>query len=92
MRTPYLPLSRINPVHDSHSTSLRSILILASHLRLGSGLLASDFPNTPRTHLSSTRPAHLIILNLITRMFGKVYRIIKITVMLSPPPLLLRPS
>ena len=41
-----LILSQIDRVHSSHPTSLRSILILSSHLRLGlpSGLLPSGFP------------------------------------------------
>jgi len=39
-------LSQINPVHASHSTSWRSILILSPHLRLGltSGLIHPVFP------------------------------------------------
>ena len=40
-------LSQIDRVHASHPTSLRSILILSSHLRLRlpSGLLPSGFPS-----------------------------------------------
>jgi hypothetical protein len=43
--TPVLTLSLLNPVHTSHPTSWRFILILSSHLRLGlpSGLFPSGF-------------------------------------------------
>ena len=39
-------LSQLDPVHTSHPTSLRSILILSSHLNLGlpSGFFPSGFP------------------------------------------------
>ena len=36
-------LSQIDPVHTSHPTSSKSILILSSHLRLG--ILSSLFPS-----------------------------------------------
>ena len=66
----------------SHPTSWRSILILSTHLRLGlpSGLFPSSFPTkTLYTPLSSpiraTCPAHLILLDFITRtILGEKYK------------------
>ena len=65
-----------------HPTSWRSILILFTHLHLGlpSGLLPSGFPSkTLYTPISSpiraTCPAHLILLNFITRtILGEEYK------------------
>ena len=77
-------LGQPNPVHNPHPTSWRSILILSTHLSLGlpSGPLPSGFPTkTLYTPLSSTVratcPAHLILLDFITRtILGEEYSII----------------
>ena len=74
----HLSLSWASP----HPTSWRSILILSTHLRLGllSGLFPSGFPTkTLYTPLSSliraTCPAHLILLDFITRtILGEEYK------------------
>ena len=65
-----------------HPTSWRAILILSSHLHLGlpSGSLPSGFPTktlyTPLLFpISTTCPAHLILLDSITRtILGEKYR------------------
>ena len=80
----HLSLSWASPIQSihTHPTSWISILILSTHLRLGlpSGLLPSGFPTkTLYTPLSSpiraTCPAHLILLDFITRtILGEEYR------------------
>ena len=80
----HLSLSWASPIQSiyPHPTSWTSILILSTHLRLGlpSGLLPSGFPTkTLYTPISSpiraTCPAHLILLDFITRkILGEVYK------------------
>ena len=79
-----LSLSWASPIQSTypHPTSWRSVLILSTHLRLGlpSGLFSSGFPTkTLHTPLSSpiraTCPAHLILLDFITRtILGEQYK------------------
>ena len=68
-------LSHIDPLHAPHPTSWRFIRILSSLLRLGlqSGLFPSGFHTknlyTPLlSYIRATRPAHLILLDLTTRI------------------------
>ena len=80
----HLSLSWASPIQSiyPHPTSWRSILILSAHLRLDlpSGLLPSGFPTktlyTPlSTPIRATCPAHLILLDFITRtILGEGYR------------------
>ena len=80
----HLSLSWASPIQSTcpHPTSWRSIQILFTHLRLDlpSGLFSSGFPTkTLYTPLSSpiraTCPAHLILLDFITRtILGEEYK------------------
>ena len=80
----HLSLSWASPIHSTypHPTSWRSILMLSTHLRLGlpSGLFPSGSPTkTLYTPLSlpirATCPAHLILLDFITRtILGEEYK------------------
>ena len=80
----HLSLSWTSPIQSiyPHPTSWRSILILSTHLCLGlpNGLFPSGFPTkTLYTPLSSpiraTCPAHLILLDFITRtILGEEYK------------------
>ena len=72
----HLSLSWASPIQSTypHPTSWRSILILSTHLRLGlpSGLFPSGFPTKTlyaplSSPIRSTCPAHLILLDFITR-------------------------
>ena len=79
-----LSLSWASPIQSiyPHPTSWRSILILSTHLRLGlsSGLLPSGFPrktlyNPLSSPIRATCPAHLILLDFITRtILGEEYK------------------
>ena len=80
----HLSLFWASPIQSiyTHPTSWRSILILSTHLRLGlpSGLLPSGFPTktlytTLPSPIRATCPAHLILLDFITRtILGEEYK------------------
>ena len=80
----HLSLSWARPIQSiyPHPTSWRSILILFNHLRLGlpSGLLPFGFPSktlytTFPSPIHATCPAHLILLDFITRtILGEEYK------------------
>ena len=92
----------------THPTAWRSILILSFHPRLGlpSGLIPSGFPNKTLykpllTPMCATCPAHLILLDFITRtIFCGQYRSLSsslcsflyssVTSSLLPPNILLK--
>ena len=67
-------LSQLDPIYTPTSHFWRTILILSFHLRLGlpSGLFPSGFPTKtlyapPLSPIRATCPAHLILLDFITR-------------------------
>ena len=80
----HLSLSWASPIQSicPHPISWRSILILSTHLRLGlpSGLFPSGFPTKNlyaplSSPIRATCPAHLILLDFITRtILGEEYR------------------
>jgi hypothetical protein len=81
----------IDPVHKPHPTSLRSILILSSHPRLGlpSGLLPSGFPTKTLyasllSHLRATCPVHFSLHFNTRTMSGEEYKAPRYVVFSTP--------
>jgi len=74
---PYPEPAQSSP-HPPHPTFWRSILILSSHLRLGhfpSGFPTKAMYMPPLSLIRATCPAHLILLDFITRtILGGEYR------------------
>ena len=101
-RVSHLSLSWASPIQSiyPHPTSWRSILILSNHLRLGlpNGLLPSGFPtktlyNPLSSTIRATCPAHLILLDFITRtILGEQYKSFSSSLSISSFPPLPRPS
>ena len=74
-------LSQINPVHAPPQPTSWICILLSSHLRLRlpSGLFPSGFlsknPYAPLISVRAVYPAHLVLLDFITRIiFGEEYR------------------
>jgi len=92
--TRHLSLSWASSIQSipPHPTSLKSILILSSHLRLGlpSGLFPSGFPTKTlymplHSPTCTTCPAHPILLDFITHtILGEQYRSLSSSLCSSP--------
>jgi len=100
---PYLRPSWTRSIQSMipHPNSWRFVLILSSHLQLSglpSGVLPSGIPQKPcmLSPISSTCPAHFILLGLIIRvLFGEEYKLQRSTLrslLYSPVTSSLRPK